>query len=89
MTEENITQTLEWASTLTGLSGAYLLATNSRASRWGWVGFTLANFFAIGFALRAGHHGLFVQQLGFMGSSVLGMYRSGLIKCLGCKNKSQ
>lgn len=80
MDDKQITQVFEWASTVTGLAGAYLLATNTRISRWGWFGFTLANVFAMTFALRAGHHGLFVQQLGFMGSSLLGMYRSGLIQ---------
>ena len=79
MDSTQVTQMFEWTSTITGLIGAYLLATNSRIARWGWVGFTLANVFAMTFALRAGHSGLFVQQLGFMGSSMLGMYRSGLL----------
>lgn len=74
-----ITKILEWASTITGLAGAYLLATNGRIARWGWVGFLLANVFAMGFALRAAHYGLLVQQVGFMGSSLLGLWRSGLI----------
>lgn len=74
-----ITKWLEWAATLTGLAGAYLLATNGRLARWGWVGFLLANLFSMGFAMRAGHYGLMVQQVGFMGSSLLGLWRSGLI----------
>lgn len=73
-----MTAVLEWASTVCGLVGAYLLATNGRVARWGWVGFLLANLFAMAFALRAAHYGLFVQQVGFMGSSLLGMWRSGL-----------
>lgn len=72
-----ITEVLEWASTIAGLAGAYLLATNGRIARWGWVGFLLANIFAIGFALRGAHFGLLVQQVGFMGSSLLGLWRSG------------
>ncbi|HIH2745194.1 TPA: hypothetical protein ACYLN4_000872 [Burkholderia lata] len=74
-----ITGALEWASAVAGLTGAYLLAANRRISRWGWVGLLLANLFAIGFALRASHCGLLVQQVGFIGSSVLGIWRSGLI----------
>lgn len=74
-----ITDVLEWASAVTGLSGAYLLAANRRISRWGWVGLLLANLFAIGFALRAAHSGLLVQQVGYIGSSVLGIWRAGLI----------
>jgi hypothetical protein len=74
-----ITGALGWASAVAGLAGAYLLAANRRISRWGWVGLLLANLFAIGFALRASHCGLLVQQVGFIGSSVLGIWRSGLI----------
>lgn len=72
-----ITDVLEWASAGAGLAGAYLLAANRQISRWGWVGLLLANIFAIGFALRASHCGLLVQQVGYIGSSVLGIWRAG------------
>lgn len=78
--EALITGVMEWASTVCGLAGAYLLATNGRVARWGWVGFLLANLFAIAFALRATHYGLFIQQVGFLGSSLLGLRRSGLLR---------
>lgn len=78
--EALITGVLEWASTGCGLAGAYLLATNGRVARWGWVGFLLTNLFAIAFALRATHDGLFIQQVGFLGSSLLGLRRSGLLR---------
>lgn len=33
------TQYLEWAGAILGLLGAFLLATNTRFSRYGWVAF--------------------------------------------------
>jgi hypothetical protein len=72
---------LEWAGALVGLAGAFLLATNSRLSRYGWVGFLLANFFMLGFAIDGEHWGLLTQQVGFTATSLLGIWRSGLISC--------
>ena len=70
---------LEWAGSLTGLAGAFLLATHSRVSRYGWLAFLVANLAMLGFALGIQRYGLFVQQLGFMGTSLLGIYRAGFI----------
>lgn len=69
---------LEWAGSLLGLLGAYLLATNSRVSRYGWVAFLAANVAMITFALGIERYGLLVQQTGFMGTSLLGLHRTGL-----------
>lgn len=74
---------LEWAGALIGLAGAFLLATNSRFSRYGWIGFLLANFFMLGFAIDGRHWGLLTQQLGFTGTSLLGIWRSGLLQRRG------
>lgn len=68
----------EWLGAVLGLLGAYLLATNSVVSPYGWVAFLLANFAMLRYALGAKARGLFVQQLGFVGSSALGCYRAGL-----------
>jgi len=35
--------TCEWSASVLGLLGAFLLATNSRASRYGWPAFLVAN----------------------------------------------
>jgi hypothetical protein len=40
------------------------------------VAFFLANFAVIGFARGIRAHGLLVQQLGFLGTSVLGLWRA-------------
>jgi nicotinamide riboside transporter PnuC len=68
----------EWAGSILGLLGAFLLATNSRFSRWGWMAFLGANLAMISFALQIQAHGLLLQQLGFTATSCLGWYRAGL-----------
>lgn len=69
---------LEWGGAIIGLLGAALLAACVSFSRWGWAAFLLANCFFIAWALRIDAHGLLVQQVGFMLTSLLGLYRSGL-----------
>ena len=67
---------LEWSGSLLGLVGAFLLATNSRVSRYGWIAFLAANVFMICFAVAIHAYGLLAQQIGFTGTSLLGLYRS-------------
>ena len=69
---------LEWAGSLLGLLGAYLLATHSRVSRYGWLAFLAANVAMLAFAFGIERYGLLVQQAGFMATSVLGLRRAGL-----------
>lgn len=68
---------LEWTGSITGLLGAFLLATHTRISRYGWIAFLAANIAMIGFAFGIGRYGLLAQQLGFLGTSLLGMHRAG------------
>lgn len=70
---------LEIVGSASGLLGALLLATHTRVSRYGWLAFLLANFALIGFAIGIERYWLLAQQLGFMLTSLLGLYRSGLI----------
>lgn len=67
---------LEWAGCGLGLLGAFLLATNTSFSRYGWISFLLANFAVIGFARGIRANGLLVQQVGFTATSLLGLYRA-------------
>ena len=67
---------LEWAGSILGLLGALLLATHSRVSRYGWLAFLVANIAMIGFALDIGRYGLLLQQVGFLATSSLGLYRA-------------
>ena len=75
-----IVDVLEWTGSLSGLLGAFLLATQSRVSRYGWLAFLSANVAMIAFALGIGRYGLLVQQIGFMATSLLGIYRAGFVK---------
>jgi hypothetical protein len=68
--------TLEWAGCCLGLLGAFLLATNTSLSKYGWLAFLAANIAMIGLALGIGRNGLLVQQLGFLATSCLGIYRT-------------
>jgi hypothetical protein len=69
----------EWIGALLGLLGAFLLATHSPISRYGWLAFLGANVAMTAFALAIGAHGLLVQQVGFTATTLLGLRRSGLI----------
>jgi nicotinamide riboside transporter PnuC len=70
---------LEWIGALSGLLGAFLLATHTNVSRYGWVAFLAANIAFIGFAIGIERYGLLLQQVGFMATSLLGLYRAGMI----------
>ncbi len=83
----------EWSGSVLGLLGAFLLATNSPISRYGWHAFLAANLAMIGFAVGIDAHGLLIQQLGFLATSCLGLYRSrpGLVqsKCISSEGNSK
>lgn len=68
---------LEWFGCLAGLLGAFLLATHSRYSRYGWIAFFVANLAMIAFALMIERYGLLLQQVGFVATSLLGLSRAG------------
>lgn len=68
----------EWSGSLLGLLGAFLLATHSSVSRYGWLAFLAANVAMIVFASAIGAYGLLVQQLGFTCTSLLGFHRAWL-----------
>ena len=74
------TQYLEWTGAIFGLLGAFLLATNTRFSRYGWVAFLAANVAMIAFAFSINADGLLLQQEGFMITSLIGLYRAGFFK---------
>jgi len=65
---------------LAGLLGSFLLATHTQVSRYGWLAFLIANIAMIGFAFMGSHYGLLTQQLGFMATTLLGVYRAGLFQ---------
>lgn len=77
------TQMFEWSGSILGLLGAFLLATNSQISRYGWFAFFGANVAMIMFALRIDAVGLVLQQFGFVATSLLGLYRTGFLRRWG------
>lgn len=75
------THIFEWAGSIIGLLGAFLLALNSRRfSRYGWVAFLVANFAMIAFAFRINADGLQLQQVGFVITSCIGLYQTGFFR---------
>lgn len=70
---------LEWAGSLSGLLGAFLLATHTQISRYGWIAFFAANMFTAAFAYAIDRNGLLLQQVGFIFTSLLGLYRAGFL----------
>lgn len=69
----------EWTGVVLGLLGAFLLATHSAVSRYGWLAFLFANFAMMAFAVAIGAHGLLVQHLGFTSTTLIGLRRCGLL----------
>ncbi len=70
---------LEAIGAVAGLLGAFLLATHTNVSRYGWIAFLLANLALIGFAIGIERYWLLAQQVGFTATSLLGLSRSGLL----------
>lgn len=66
---------VEWSGTLLGMAGAGLLSANCKLSRFGWVLFLISNVFWIVFGIMCGHEGFTVQQVFFMGTSSIGIFR--------------
>lgn len=66
---------IEWLGSITGLVGAFLLATHSQYADYGFVFFLLSNMFFIRFAVQGKHVGLLVMQLGFTLTSIIGLYQ--------------
>lgn len=58
----------------TGLIGTLLLACNGRFAGFGFVAFLGSNAGWLAFAWSHGHWPMFVQQIGFTASSLIGIY---------------
>jgi nicotinamide riboside transporter PnuC len=70
-------QAVEYVGTFFSIMGALLLATHTKASRYGWLAFLAANIILIALFVEKRLYGLVLQQLAFMGTSLLGIYRAG------------
>lgn len=69
------TKQIEWAGCLFGLAGALLLALNNQYSGFGFALFLISNFFWIAYAILIKAKGMFVMQLGFTTTSLVGIYK--------------
>jgi len=65
----------EWVGCWTGLAGATLLALNCRYSSYGWIFFLVSNISWIIFAVLVDINSIGIQHIGFMATSLLGIYR--------------
>lgn len=74
-----MTNYMEWIGSLSSLLGAFLIATHSEFSQYGWIAFIIANLALITFSVAIKRYGLLLQQVGFTVTSLLGLYHSGLI----------
>ena len=76
MSTELLLACVEWAGSLVGLLGALLLALHKPVSRWGWVAFLASNILLIVLAAGIGRWGLFFMQVGYLVTSLLGIWRT-------------
>lgn len=65
---------LELLAAITGLAGAWLLATKGQHAAWGWWAFLASNVGWIAFGWIRRHWFLVLQQVGFTASSVWGIW---------------
>ncbi|KLN57648.1 hypothetical protein [Variovorax paradoxus] len=63
----------EVCASLSGIAGAWLLATQFHPA-WGFGAFLVSNFGGIHFYLRQRHRWVLVQQVFFLGSSLIGLW---------------
>lgn len=65
----------EYLGTFAGIVGALLIATNTRHSKYGWIGFSVSSVFLTAFAVQIEAWGLLLLQICFCCTNALGTYR--------------
>lgn len=75
MTQRNISQIIEWAGSLTGVSAAILLALNIPVSAWAYVFYLFSSILLMIWGYREKAHGVAFQNLVFIAINILGIYR--------------
>jgi len=66
---------LDWVGSAFGLMGACLLAANIDGSQYGWLLFLFSNAAWIIYGMRVRTWSLVTMQVGFTGTSMLGIWR--------------
>jgi phage-related protein len=67
---------MDWIGTSTALIGAYLLSFNAHWSRFGWIAYFISNIVWIIYGVHAEIWSLVAMQVGFMGATMNGIYRT-------------
>ena len=65
----------EWAGCATALAGSLLLALHATFSGWGFVVYLISNASWTAFAILSRTWGIFVMQVGFTATSLVGVWR--------------
>ncbi len=75
MQQKKVSQIIEWAGSLTGVSAAVLLALNISVSGWAYVFYLFSSILLLIWGLREKAHGVAFQNLVFIAINILGIYR--------------
>lgn len=70
---QKITKCCEWFGSLAGLTGATLVALKSDYAGYGFVAFLASNVGWISYSMRTRTWSLFLMQLGFTATSLIGI----------------
>ena len=73
----NLTKEMTWcefAGSIFGLLGAFLVAMQAPGSEFGFVFFLISNLFFIRFSISNRYFALLVMQVGFTATSLIGIY---------------
>lgn len=66
---------LDWIGLFCGVIGAYLVASNTPLSKFGWLFFLVSSLALTAYTLYRREFRMSVLQIVFVGSNVLGIYR--------------
>lgn len=69
----------EFAGSLFGLIGAFLVASHGAYADFGFIAFLISNVFFVRFAINNSYFAFLLMQIGFTGTSLMGVYQGFLI----------
>lgn len=65
----------EWAGTVCGITGAAMVSSNTKYSKFGWIPFLISSVMLMGFAVKSDAWGLFLLECCFFLTNLIGLYR--------------
>ncbi|EGL53930.1 MAG: nicotinamide mononucleotide transporter [Pseudomonadota bacterium] len=78
----NLTKQMTWcefAGSLFGLIGAFVLARQDQGSEAGFIFFLISNLFFIHFSITNRYFALLAMQIGFTATSLMGIYNGFIL----------